>query len=1090
MTAPAYTQAVSSSIRGEVVSAADGAPVSDASVEIVDTRTNATRTLAVQDGTFNAPGLDVGGPYTIRVRAPGYRDAEITGVFVTLGEPLRVRLELEPQVAGEKVTVVGQRNPKLDRRGVGESYNSENVRDLPSINRDFKDVVSQSPLVYQDAGTVIGGTQQNPLTIAGQNPRCNSFTIDGLPANDSFGLNFNGYPTARAPLPIDWAKQVQVAVAPYNTEYNDFCGGIVNVVTRTGGNDPHGSLYYYFKDQDLIGRKSDNRAFAKPEFREENFGATLSGAIVPDHLFFFLGYDRTLRNTPVSIGPGEGAVAGTFATQVPGITQAEVDQVRSIAQSVYGYDPLALSNVFKEDNQRWVGKLNWQINDAHRVQVAYSETEGGTLSTRASSSATLPILGLPSNWYIDDEEMINYSVQIFSDWTDSFSTEFRAGRVDVYAEQAPLAGAEFPEVYVRTNGVDNVAGNGDDGYVVIGPDQFRHFNVLDYQFDIIKLTGTYNAGAHVVKGGYERKMLDIFNGFVQGSDGIFRFDSIADFQAGIVASANDTRLAAGRGREPIRYANAPNNSELSASATWGYNIDSVYLQDDWDIDDRLSIMLGLRYDRFSAEGSIQENAGFRTAYGFSNTKDLSGLDVVLPRGSISYTLDSESEDDPSFIFRGGFGRYSGGSPNVWVSNSYSNNGINYVQVQGTPGQAVTGGNLPAANFLGQPPVSFDLFDVPAVLQNLLSFQTGNGPVNALAPSFQIPSTWRMSGGVDATWLGWEFSAEYLHLIAQDQLVWRDLRSIDTGARTLADNRVIYGANPLRPNDGGRDLLLSNTDEGSAKFIIAGVEKEWDTDDVGNFRLRVGYTHSDVQDIGYGTASTADSNFQQRAFVNLNEPLLGRSDYEREHRFTANARWAFRYFGNLETRLGFFGQHMSGQPFSYVYSNNPYGGNGQSFRNLLYVPQADAAGNVTLTSDANVNYAPGFNIAAFDAFLKQSGLIEYAGQVAPKNEFFSDWSTRVDMKVEQEVNVFGDHRVVFGLDLQNIGNMINKDWGQFTSPSFYPTQGVVSASVGGGACAAPAGEYCYSGTIGTPGQIVNVGYPSSVWQVQLGARYEF
>ena len=1091
MSVPAYTQAVSSSIRGQVVSANDGTPVLGGSVEIIDTRTNNTNRQSAPNGSFNASGLDVGGPYTIRVTAPGYKPREVTGIYANLGEPTRIQVDMESEsVAAEKVTVVGQRNPKLDKRGVGSSYNAENIRDQPSIGRDPKDIVSQSPLVYQDAGTVIGGTQQNPLTIAGQNPRCNSFTIDGLPINDSFGLNFNGYPTARSPLPLDWTKQVQVAAAPYNTEYNDFCGGIVNIVSRTGENEPHGSLYYYFKDQDLIGRKSDNFSFAKPEFREENFGATLSGPIIPDTLFFFLGYDRTIRVTPVSVGAGEGLPAGTFATQVPGITTAEVDQVIGIAQSVYGYDPLSLSNSFKEDNKRWIGKLNWQINDNHRAQVTYSEAEGGTLSTRASSSSGLPILGLPSNWYRDAEELINYSGQVFSDWTDNFSTEFRVGRVEVHGDQAPLAGAEFPEVYVRTNGVNNVAGDTDDGYIVIGPDQFRHFNVLDYQFDIVKLTGTYSVDSHVVTGGYERKMLDIFNGFVQGSDGIYRFDSITDFQNGIVASANDTRLGAGRGREPIRYANAPNNSEIAASATWGYNIDSLYAQDDWDIDDSLSIMFGLRYDRFSTQGSIQENPGFVTAYGFSNTKDLSGLDVVLPRGSFSYGIDGEAEDDPSFVVRGGFGRYSGGSPNVWVSNGYSNNGINYVQVQGTPGQAVTGGNLPAADFIGQAPVNFDLFGVPDVLQNLLTFQTGNGPVNALAPNFQIPSTWRMSAAVDTTWDGWAFTAEYLHLIAQDQLVWKDLRSIDTGARTLADGRIIYGANPSRPNDGGRDLVLYNTDEGSAKFIIAGVEKEWDTADIGRFRIRAGYTHSDVQDIGYGTASTADSNFQQRAFVNLNEPLNGRSDYEREHRFTANARWSFRYFGDLETRFGLFGQHMSGQPFSYVYSNNPFGGNGQSFRNLLYVPLADASGNVTLTSDPNVNYAPGFNITAFDNFLKQSGLIEYAGSVAPKNEFFSDWATRMDMKLEQEVNLFGDHRVVFGLDLQNLGNLINKEWGQFTSPNFFPTQGVVSSSVGGGACAAAAGEYCYSGTIGTPGSIVNTGYPASVWQVQLGMRYEF
>ncbi|HAJ44981.1 MAG TPA: hypothetical protein DCL54_00175 [Alphaproteobacteria bacterium] len=1093
---PAYSQAVSSSVRGEVISTETGDPVSGASVVITDTRTNARVTTTVgADGFFNASGLDVGGPYTIDVTAAGFKSFKGENIALTLGEPFRVLVPLEKEqiAVTEKVTVVGVRNPKIDARGVGQSFNQSNVRDLPAINRDFKDIISQNPLAYQDAGTVIGGIAQNPISIAGQNPRCNSFLVDGLPVNDSFGLNNNGYPTARGPLPIDWSKQVQVAVSPYNTEYNDFCGGVVNVVTKSGANDWHGSAYYYFKDVDLIGRSIGAANRAKPEFYEENFGATISGAIIPDTLFFFGGYDRTLRVTPVSIGAGEGVPAGTFSTQVPGITQAEVDQVINISNTVYGFNPGSGANSFQEDNRRWIAKINWNINEDHRLQYTYSKAEGGTLSTRASSSSTLPILGLSSNWYLDAEVIQNQSLQVFSNWSDNFSTEFRIGRVNVTGDQAPLSGAEFPEVYVRTNGVDNVAGNGDDGYIVIGADQFRHFNILEYKFDIMKLTGTYSIDSHVIFGGYELKELSIFNGFVQGSDGIFRFDSIANFQSGTVASTNDTRLGSGRGREPIRYANAPNNNENTASAAWGYDIDSFYIQDDWDVTSDLSIMVGLRYDVFSTTGTITPNAGFTAAYGFDNTKTLDGLDAIMPRASFSYDIPGETADDLSVTFRGGLGRYTGGSPNVWLSNSYSNTGINYVQVQGTPGQAVTGGNLPAANFIGQPPVNFNLFPVPAALQTLLTFQSGNGPVNALDPNFELPSTWRYSVGVDGKWDGFNVTGEVLYMDLQDQLMWRDLRSIDTGARTLADNRIIYGPIGTRPNDGGRDVLLYNVDEGSAFFLIGQVEKNFDFDEgAGEVKLRLGYTYSEVEDIGGGTASTADSNFQQRAFVNLNEPLLGRSDYERRHRVTMGANLAYDLFGGFQTRFNLFGQHMSGQPFSYVYSNNPYGGNGNSFRNLVYVPKTDGSGNVTLTSDANVNYAGGFDIVAWDAFLKSSGLIQYAGGIAPRNEFFSDWSTRFDVSLEQDVKLWNEHKIVLELDVQNVGNLINKSWGQFTSPSFPPMQGIVSSSVGGGACAAPVGEYCYSGfsTTTVPGQIVNTGYPSSVWQVQVGARYEF
>lgn len=1110
MAVPAMAQSVSSSIRGTIVDS-EGFSVPNATVTIKnDANGSTSTTTSSAGGYFTATGLQVGGPYTVTVAADGYQTAQTTDVYLTLGEPYRLEVTMNAGAAAttdaaaeEEVVVVGERlsNKEIDKRGVGDNFNAADIAQTVSINRDFRDVVAQSPIAYVDSSGL-----GEPLSIAGSNPRCNSFLIDGLPNNDTFGLNFNGYPTARSPLPFDWSKQVQVAVSPYDTEYNDFCGGVINVVTRTGENDFHGSAYYYYKDDSMVGDQSKDRTFTLTNFEEKNYGATFSGPIIEDTLFFFLGYDKVERVTPVSIGPGEGNPANLFATQVPGITQAEIDQIVNIAQTVYGYDPLQNQNSFAEDNERYTAKLNWNINNDHRAQLSYSHAEGGTLNTRASTSATLPIIGLPSNWYLDREVIDNYSLQVFSDWTDNFSTEFRVGRVELDAVQAPL-GDTFPEVYVRTNGVDNIAGNGDDGYVVIGPDQFRHYNLLQTTFDIIKLTGTYELDAHVIKGGYERKMLDILNGFVEGSNGIYRFDSIANFQNGIVASTLDTRLAAGRGREPIRYANAGSNNQVDASAVWGYNVNSLYLQDDWDVTEDLSVMLGMRYDWYEAEGTIRANAGFATAYGISNTKDLEGLNIFLPRASFSYDVPFE-DDEFQLTVRGGVGRYSGGSPNVWVSNGYSNDGISFLQIQGTPGQAITGGNLPAANFIAAG--GFDLVPVPASLQTLLGAQSANGAVNALDPGFQIPSIWRYNIGFDATWDDWAFTAEYLRMEALDQLAWRDLRTCLPGSTNCslpvsatstppdgALGRVRYGTRTDRPNDGGRDLVLYNVDAGHANYIILAAEKEWEFDEGnGTIGLDLGYAWSDVQDIGGGTASTANSNFQQRAVVNINDVTIGRSEYERRHRYTATTDLSYEFFEGSPTKLRIFASRTSGQPFSYVFTNNPYGGNGQTFRNLLYVPQTDATGNVTATSDPLVQYAAGFNLAGFNSYLQNSGLSAYSGQIAPRNEFFSPWTSRIDLSLSQKVEVYEDHAVTLELNIFNFTNLLNKNWGQVATPNFFPTTGVVSGAIvnqgtitNGVTCNQPT-CYVYSGTISTPDQQINVRSPSSLWQIQIGIRYEF
>lgn len=1075
-------QSVSATLRGQVT-AEDGTPVSGASVSILNTSTGATTVVTTgAGGTFNASGLQVGGPYTITVTADGYRGQAAEGVFLALGDPTQISLALAAAdaAAAESVLVLGTRRSQdlIDTRGVSAQFNTAQIDAAPSIDTDFKEIVQQSPLAYVDP---VGGGSNPPVptvSILGSNPRCNSFIVDGLPQNDSFGLNNQGYPTARSPLPTDWAESVQVATAPYDVEYNDFCGGIINVVTKSGGNELDGSVYFYEKSDDVVGQKVRDREFAPATFQEERYGFTVSAPIIEDTLFFFFGWDNVERTTPVSIGPEGGP---TEALEVNGVTQADVDQVIAIAQTVYDFDPLSLQDSFVEENERWIAKINWQITDDHRAQLTYGAVEGGTLNTRASRGS-LPILGLPSNWYIDQETLEQYSVQVFSNWTDRFSTEFRAGRVDVLGEQKPLAGAEFPEIYVRTPG---------DGYIAIGPDQFRHFNILEYTYDVFKLTATLDLDSHVLKGGAERKTLDIFNGFVQGSDGIYRFDSITDFENGVLAAGNDTRFRTGRGREPVRYANSPTNNPADASAAFDYTVNSLFLQDDWFVTNDLSIAFGIRYDFIETDSEIVENPRFLADYGFSNTKNLDGLDIFLPRASFSWDLVPEWEDYPmAFNVRGGIGRFSGGAPNVWISNSYTNTGVNYVEVLGTPG--VGGLATVPPDFLQTHGLN-NLNDVPLVLQNLLASQpVGNGLVNALAPDFELPSTLRMNIGVDVEFgdgllgEGWRFAMDYLRLEGEDQLYYFDVRSVETG--TFApDGRKLYTVNPSSEPTfdaiSGSELVLANADEGEASYWSFELQKSWESDDR-DVSFRIGYVNSDVTEMNPLTSSTASSNFSNRSYINYNDPTAFRSIYEREHRVTATFSWAEQFLHGFETRFSLFAQRTSGQPFSYTFRNNPFGGFGPSGRASLYVPQTDAAGNVTLTSDPLVTYAGGFNIDAFNSFLKGTGLIEYAGEIAPVNGFDGPWNSRIDLSIEQEVPVpfiSDDHKVVFELDILNFGNLLNKDWGRYATPGFPQTQGVVNGTVVGG-------QYQYSSL--STSSIVSDRYPASVWQVQFGVRFEF
>lgn len=1149
MSVPAYTQAVSSSIRGEIVSSADGTYVSNASVEIIDTRTNNVTRQTAANGQFNASGLDVGGPYTIRVSAPGFRDIEINGVFLTLGEPFRLTITLEAATASapERVTVVGQRgNAKIDKRGVGGSFNERNIRDMPTANNDFKEVINQSPLANHElAGN--NSTQSNqPLSIAGANPRCNSFNVDGVSQGDSFGLNSGGYPTARSPLPYNWTKQIQIAVSPYDTEYNDFCGGIINVITKTGENEFHGGLYYNFKDQDLRGKDIGNGTSPpKTDFMEENWGAYISGPIIEDKVFFFAGYNRILAvGTPTEFGPAGSGAANIVGT----VTQAELDQIIDLSKTLYDYDPGGTSAAAPEDIKNIIAKVNWNITDSHRFQYTYQASEGGASQAGSSpsfnSTAAPQRLALSSSRYFDGEDLKSHNFQLFSDWTDRFSTEMKFGRVFVIGNQIPLGGADMPSILVQADQAPNASTasyTGGDGYVIFGPDSSRHYNFLEYTANNAKIVGTYDLDDHVIKAGYENKTLDIFNSFVQGADALYRFDCISDgiagngncFDEGVVALFADTRFGSTPGATTpsngITYQNSPTNDPAAAAAKWGYNIHSLYAQDDWNVTTDLAVMFGLRYDRFDSKGDIPPNAQFAAVHGFSNSKDLDGLDIFLPRASFIYDLPlGETREDGDFevTFRGGVGRYSGGSPNVWVSNNYSNNGLQQVLLTGSP----LGGSSPLAgidpNFLTTSPGGglANLEDVHPLLQSLLSGLSSNGTVNALSPDFELPSIYRANLGADMEWDGWQATAEYLYMDALDQLYYQDLRmaqrtTSNSRGTTISggrgpDGRIIYdhiddiaADDTIRPRT-GNDLVLKNADKGEGEFIILGVGKTWDYQSGnGDLRINLGYVNSNVDDLGGLTSSVAFSNFTAPARANMNEPEVGRSDYERKHVLKGSVSTSWRFFDMLESRLFLFGQSMSGQGISYTFSGNPFvdninvagnpGGANVTYNDsqptnkaLLYVPRADAAtgqvicGTTAATSsDAGVFFDPGFNCAGFNTFLAQTGLMQFNGQISPRNYDSGPYITRIDLGFEQEINLFGDHRAVFEFNLFNFGNMINKKWGLWQTPVFQNFQSVVNANYD-----AETNTYRYNSF--TPGTGLQTNTSASQWQVQLGVRYEF
>ena len=1046
----ATAQTTTSSIRGNVVTEA-GSDLSGATVTIKHEPTGTSSVATTnENGTFSSRGLRVGGPYTITISGDGFVPAKVENVYLSLDQALDLPIQLESSRSTEVITVTGSTaGTGYTNEALSTSLGLQALQQVVSIDRDITDAAQLDP--FASVNVQSGGSKE--LSIAGANNKFNSLTVDGVALNDRFGLNANGYPTQRSPISYDAIESLSIQTAPFDVEYNGFTGGTINAVTKSGTNEFHGSVGYYYTDDSFAGDNNGDEEF-NLDFEEETFVATLGGPLIKDKLFFFVAYDKFESVAPLNRGPaGSGAV-----NEVPNITLDDVAQVSQIVSDVWGFD---IGNFQKDDvqDEKVLANIDWNINDDHRAKFTYMLTDGNSINEQNGNNflAQDEVLGASSAWYDRSEKVESFIAHVFSDWTSDFSTQFKVAKTTQATGQESLNGSEFPNFAVFLREVD-----GDENYLTIGPDRFRHGNSLDQDFFQVKLVGIYTTGDHIMKFGYEREEVDVNNLFAQNSEGSYLFNSLEDL-ANAEASA-------------LLYNNAITNDENDLRAIWGYNYNSLYFQDSWEATAELTIDAGIRYDWYEAEGSIRENQNFVDRYGYSNTNDVDGLDVILPRVSFQWYASDYT------TVRGGIGRFSGGAPSVWVSNSYSNDGVisdNYqdfgsgqtYQVPTTP-DAATGQYIPQ-NILDQ-------------LANI----DPDGDVNALADDFDIPTTWKVSLGVAhepemEELEGWLFSADVLYNKLENATYWYDQRC-ENPVSTAPDGRGVYDC-----SEGPEAIVTSSIDEGDSILYALSASKAWDTS-YGSFDFFTSYTYADVEDIGYGTSSTATSNYSDFAAYDRQQPQAGTSNFQTEHLWKMRFNWKKELIDGYETTVSIFAERRSGQPYSYTFDENnacvlDVGGGrcARESRNddaghLLYVPDGINDPLFAATSF-------GGDLAAqqeFIDYINSSELAQYKGGIAERNGDNSRWSTIIDVRVQQELPaLYPEHKLTVFFDIENFGNLLNDDWGRIERTRYEYERAVVSANI-------VDGQYEYF-DLNSDSRIKNLEVlDQSVWQVQFGIKYDF
>ncbi len=405
----AQAQNTTSSLR-VVVTDTSGAGAGNVNVRITHVPTGRSISVTSNDaGVANALGLAVGGPYEVVVADTSRYSADVQqNVFLDLDETEVVAITVRPAV--EEIVITAQARTEELAVGVTSSFNRAAIDSTPSIGRDFTNTLARDPKILVDNSVDRGPA----VSMAGQNYRFNSVTIDGIPQNDNFGLNKNASATSRTPISIDAVEAVNVNIAPYDASYGNFVGGNINIVTKSGTNEFHGSAFYFMTDDSLSGDQSKSESIDIADFSEDTYGFTFGGPIIKDKLFFFANYVKFETTVPANAQP---------LSAIPGVTQADVDEVTRILNEEYGFDPGLFATSDTDEDEKRLLKIDWSVNDDHRALATYQYAKTDVLFDDFPTAAVLN-----SNRYNINQEMTAYSVQLYSNWTDQLSTELKIVR--------------------------------------------------------------------------------------------------------------------------------------------------------------------------------------------------------------------------------------------------------------------------------------------------------------------------------------------------------------------------------------------------------------------------------------------------------------------------------------------------------------------------------------------------------------------------------------------------------------------------------------------------------------------------------------
>lgn len=1026
---PAAAQVTTGNIAGTVTAQGDALP--GVSLEAVHTPTGTQyTTVSGANGRYFIPNARVGGPYKITAQLEGFRKSEVAGVQVGVGTTSEVPVTMQLATVSEAITVTADVDPIINpnRTGSQSTVSTEQIETLPTVNRTLQDFARTNPYFNVEAWEATG----TRMYVAGRNERYNNIQIDGAVNNDLFGLSDTGTPGGRTdaqPISLDAIEQIQLVVSPYDVRQGMFTGGGVNAVTRSGGNDIDGSVYYSKRSPDFVGKGPNDRAVS--EFDESKLSLRLGGPIMRDRLFFFANGERSRRSEPTG-------VSADGSTQTQFRKPQDAARLREVLISKYGYDPGTLGDISGRTNGNYYfGRLDWNVNNTNRVTLRHNYVDAikDKLENRSSTSWRFP-----TATYIEPSKTNSTVLQINSTLGSSMFNEGRIGYQTIRDQRdIPI---EFPTIEVGGTGERR-------GDLLAGTERFSGANKLSQ--DILEITDdfTWIRGNHNIVIGTHNELFKFANLFLSEAFGYYYFPTLADFEAG---KASSFRVSVLKGDVP----------EFSVHQY------GLYVNDQWRVNNTLTLSLGLRGDRPTFVDTPSHNPLIQAELGRDTSTTPSESVVWSPRLGFNWNPGGTNQQ-----VRGGVGIFTGRTPYVWISNIFANTGVQTVSL---------GCIKPSCT---PPDFNPDPHGQPT---NLGSGATPT--VDLVDPDFQFPRILRATVGYDRDlFFGIRGTVEGLWSKVMQDVFYFNMNKKQTGKSAL-DGRPTYAPVSTKINDAP---MLSNTSKGYERMATLQLNRPFGR----NFTTSASYVWMDTESAFDTTSSRAISSFQFNPTPgDIFREHMARSYWEVKHRFNIAATYNVAT-GPVNHSIGLYYNAQTGNPYTLLMGNDP-NRDGSFSNDLLYVP-ASADAFILCPSNAGSPAAgrpcggsassptPAIDSQRLFDFLDSAG-ISARGRILDRGELTEPWVRQMDLHYELGLPTFASVRPQILADVVNILALMNKDWGnqrsvvfQTWTPVRYQGQDAASGK--------PIYREEASGRL-TPGNQFDTAFLRSRWQARLSLRVSF